>query len=505
MKNEEKSPSKHVFKHLFIITFFASILLLCVVMGFNREVNYILLIVIVAVSCIVSFFYGRSKQPDQWIELFDTEHNYSIYKTLLDIFRRNMPELITITIIGIIFLFIFAFLLEGYSKIKPSSLAPITIGLLLSFASVIITVVGMFYAFLAERRAHKSEKMSEKSLKKSIELLAEKGDFLEHFSGFINRINRKLDEDKRGIISDVSLDQKNEEYFYHIKCMFLTPFLAHAGVTANNKAMFDSFYRFQANIEKLIESNFCEVKILTLDPEKLVKWYAQIQWIEEVKKKIEEIRSSISDDKEKDKVSFRKSFGDVDKKKVVENVKKTLVEEKGLGFLKMTGDLGEVSSFSLLKNQYSAKYSGTKADNQPKLKIFHTDYIPFQIFLVMKRKSVSTNTNPTDTERSGVEELEGKFVVLTFVGDRTYLELIKDIIKDQHYRNGGIDDLLINLHSAFYSEDPRICKILNNHFDHYWDASESDKHYPRVDDNLWENVNLYDEDCLTEGCKSSNL
>ena len=50
--------------------------------------------------------------------------------------------------------------------------------------------------------------------------------------------------------------------------------------------------------------------------------------------------------------------------------------------------------------------------------------------------------------------------------------------------DGGIKNLLQNLHSAFYSEDPRLCEILNNHFKHYF-KKEKTKHYPDIDPNLW--------------------
>ncbi len=484
--NDNKVSTDRVYLRLVIMLVTASVILLAIVIGFDRVVNYGLLLVIVPVSYITGLIYGRSKQPNQLITVFSAKHNYSIYRTFIDVFRRNVGEVIMITLIGIICLLCFAFYLEGYSKINPTSLAPTTIGILLSFASVIITIVGMFYAFLAERRAHESENMSRDSLKESKKLLEEKGDFIEHFSGFINRINRKLAPEHNGIISDIC--NSDEEYFYEIKCMFLTPFLGHAGITSSNRELHRSLNRFQSHMNELIESTFCDVKILSLDSKPLVKWYAQIQWIEEVKKKLNYIMTRDN--------NYDATFLDLtenDKMEVITNVKKTLESEKGLGVLKMDDGKSEIKSFSTIKEHYKANYSGTKAGS-PKLKIYHTDYIPFQLFLVMKRKK-NTNADP-----------EGKFVVLTFVGDKTYYELIKDMSKGEHPRNGGIDDLLTNLHSAFYSEDPRICKILNNHFEHYWEASEHNKHYPDVDDELWKDCSIYKEkDCLPEECLPANF
>lgn len=489
----EKINASNVYLSLTIILLAASIALLCVINGSSRAVTYGLLFVIVPIAYIVGLIYGRSRINNRVVNILDTEHNYSIFRTFIDVFFKNSGEIIIITLICIVTLLLLAFFMEEYSKINPTSMAPTMIGLLLSLISVIVTIVGMFYAFLAEKRAHQSEEMSKRSLEKSIELLADKGDFIEHFSGFINRINKKLDPKMSGsILSDIN--NIDEEYNYDIKCMFLTPFLGHAGITPTNKELHRSLSRFQSFMNELIESNFCKVKILSLGGEQLVKWYAQIQWIEEIKKKF----NKISEERglEKKSISFL-DLTDEDKHDVISSVINNLITQKGTGVLKMNDGKSEVQSFSTLKEQYKANYSREK-ENGNKLEIFHSNYIPFQIFLVMRKK--------VESDSDDYKNDDGKFVVLTFVGDKTYYELIKDMTKGQHPRNGGIDDLLTNLHSAFYSEDPRICKILNNHFEHYWDASDRNHHFPNVDDELWQNTNIYKcEDCLPKECLPTNV
>ncbi|NCB43219.1 MAG: hypothetical protein EOM59_11440 [Clostridia bacterium] len=485
--NTKKIAASKNFLVLIIILFGSFITLLCVINGSDRAITYGLLFIIVPIVYITGVIYGRSHIKNRVVKILDTSHDYSIFRTFIDVFFRNSGEILLITIICIVLLLTLAFFMEDRSKINPTSMAPTTIGLLLSLVSVIVTIVGMFYAFLAEKRAHQSEKMSRKSLEKSIELLADKGDFIEHFSGFINRINKKLDPKSGGILSDIN--NIDEEYHYDIKCMFLTPFLGHAGITPSNGELHKSISRFQSFIHELIESSFCRVKILCLGGEQLVKWYAQIQWIEEVKKKFNSISESQNIDKKL--VSFA-NLTDEDKIEIITSVIDNLTTQKGTGVLKMDDGKSEVRSFSTLKEYYRTNFSGIKGDKN-KLEIFHSNYIPFQIFLVMKRKIEQTEDDYKNNS--------GKFVVLTFVGDKTYYELIKDMTRGEHPRNGGIDDLLTNLHSAFYSEDPRICKILNNHFEHYWDASDKNHHFPDVNDELWADRDIYNsEDCLPKEC-----
>ena len=96
-----------------------------------------------------------------------------------------------------------------------------------------------------------------------------------------------------------------------------------------------------------------------------------------------------------------------------------------------------------------------------------------------------------DMDVNGNYVEESKFVVLSFVGDKTYSSLI-DQMKENPKNiatNGGIKNLLNNLHSAFYSEDPRLCDILNTHFKHYFNKEKS-TYFPDIAPNLWENNSI---------------
>lgn len=445
-------------------------------MGVNRDVNVVIVIILMTITYCLATYLERANKNNPYINAFDAEHNSSILYTLKAVFLRNVLEIFGLTCIGTLLLLIFTFWVEHDSKINSNSLSPTIIGLSLSIVSVMITIVGMFYAFLAEKRAHQSEQKSQQSLDASNKLLEEKSVFLDGFSGFINRINGKLNPHNNGIIADIT--NSSEEYHYKINCMFLTPFLGHAGITSDNMKLHRSLYELQSYMNQLIESNFAEVKMLCLDERSLVNWYAQIQWIEEVKKTEYAKFKDISPDT---------------KRILLETVLNDLQNKKGGGSLQMNNDASEVESFSSFKNKYQAKYDGKK-DGIPKLQICHTSYIPFQLFLVMKHK----NRSKGDTNiKSG--NLEGKFVVLSFVGDKTYFELIKDMTEGKHDIKGGIENLLDNLHAAVYSEDPRMCKILYDHFEHYWDDCKYIKHYPDVDDSAWTKLS---KDCLPPTCFS---
>jgi len=131
------------------------------------------------------------------------------------------------------------------------------------------------------------------------------------------------------------------------------------------------------------------------------------------------------------------------------------------------------------------------------------------MFLVLRRqdkKDIKVEQLEESSRRIKPEE-EGKFVVLTFVGSKTYFKLIEDIVKNEPSVSeiGGMESLLTSLHVGFYSEDSGICDILNNHFEHYWVDKRVNKelnnpHYPEVESTFWKNINFKDEKCLPKEC-----
>ncbi|MBV6506577.1 MAG: hypothetical protein ILNGONEN_02158 [Syntrophorhabdaceae bacterium] len=436
------------------------------------------LFLIIVTSFVVGFLLSIFVFRKENLENLVSSQNLMISQTLWHILKENIWEFILLFAVILLVLFNLATWIEDINRTSPSSLAPTLISLFLALFSIMIAIIEIYYSFL-------SEKKSDDTLKNSTALLNERGDFLEHFTGFINRINRKI-EGPGGVLDDVNVEQRNEKHYYFIKCMFLTPYLGHAGLTSSNKEIFDSYQKFQTNIGMLINNPYCHVQLLTLTPEKIISWYAQILWVEYAKIEMAKIRKPLSE------------FTTQERQKINEEVRKTLLTQKGLGSLQMDDNYGAALSFTDLSNRYQSTYGGYK-DNQQKLKkleICHTDYIPFQLFLVMKPKITNLEEFPSDTafEKNEFGEIieEGKFVVLTFVGDKTYYALIDDMLVGTHSpsRNGGIDDLLKNLHSAFYSEDPRICNILNNHFNHYWTTTDPVEHFPKVSLDDWQKIDV---------------
>ncbi len=404
--------------------------------------------------------------------------------TTFQILWKNKVELVLVTIIVTVVLFVFAGWLTDFSRASQDTLVTALIGFIFTIVSIVITAFGMHYAFLAES--------------KSDQLLQEKADFVEHFSGFINRINSKIGG-KGGILSSIDSTKKYEKHFYFIKCMFLTPFLGHAGLTIKDERSFKSFVEFKQNIERLIFSNKCEVKILTLSPEKLVSWYSQIQWIRLANEANEDVKLQ-------GKEVFRRNRN-------VEVVRAIAMEADEYKF-EMSRSKQQVPSFKNLCDYFATAYGGTKqtgSETFRQLEICHTDYIPFQMFLVTEAELKESELFPEKYEfvkTDGRFNEVGRFVAITYVGQETYSALINDILLAQNpsLRNGGIPDLLRRLHAGFISEDPRLCNMLNQHFNHYWEdlpdkerphRQQHHPHFPRYNDCPWTPLNI--EKYIPEG------
>jgi hypothetical protein len=476
-----------------LLLFFLTLLLLPSIADHTFRMRYFVLVLLSVILLSLGFLLSYIIHGRSILSNFSSSQDLTIIQTFVHIIKENSLEtalFVIFTVLAIIFSYI-TNLPKKIEDLLSIQFVPVVMAGLITLASIIITIIGMYYAFLAERK-------SAQTLKNSSDLLNERADFLEHFSGFINRINRKI-EGPGGMIEDVSNEQKSEKHYFFIKCMFLTPFLGHAGITEKNIEMFQSYMKLQKNMERLINNPFCEVKILTLKPKEIVGWYTQIQWIEQVKEEMKEKKHIKPED------SFFKHLEN-DKTVIINRVREVIINKKGCGPLLIKDEnkvvCGPVASFTELCEFYRKHFKGSK------LEICHADYIPYQLFLVTKpvienpRKFPDSDSFKLDDNKEIVEN--GRFVVLSYVGDRTYLELIKDIVNNSYpilKDRGGIDDLLNKLHSAFYSEDPRVCNILNNHFKHYWDYGGPDKtnlHYPVVGKDLWEiDISGY----LPDGCR----
>jgi hypothetical protein len=424
--------------------------------------NTILFIAMV-ISLGVGFFVATFAFTRRVLERspLSTESGVMISPTLWFILKEHLVECVLfLVIIGFLSCNLAAWM-ENMSKMTPTSFGPTYIAMFVALVSTLVTTVGMHYAFLAERN--------------SAALLSEKADFLDDFAGFIRRINRKIDE----IRNDIREDQQNEQHYYFVKCMFLTPFLGHAGLTPDNKSLHNDYDRFRKNIAALVNNPNCEVKILTLEPKRLIEWYYQIAWVDEAQRQ-------------------KKPGGQLTEEELArihQAVLASLREKKGTGAMRMEGGTVTVDSFSDLCATYEKDFAGD-TQKPVKLEVCHIKHIPFQLFLVTRPVIKNPDKFPS---RDSFKKYEGTdlpvengcFLVLSFVGDRTYYNLIEDMRQGgTQLGNGGVDGLLRDLHSAIYSDDPRMCRILNNHFMHLWDTTRTHPHYPMVQSDLWNNISV---------------
>jgi len=498
-----------------IIILLLSILTLCYIFAYDFKITiwhfFISTLVAFIVGIAFKFLYDHDykfSKSDEFIEDGKHQIQSKISDTIKLIFTQNFGEFIFLSVILTLVLVLIGALIENIKYVNPDSLTPTIITLLLSLFSVMVTVLGMHYAFLAERRARFAEENSQK-------LLEEKGQFLPHFSGFIQRINRKINC-TNGLLID--LQQEIETNFYFVKCMFLTPFLGHAGITSGNISMARNINTFQSGISSLIQNPCCNVSMIIPEPESLVRWYAEIQWVEIIdkmqslmaKKDTKIFRHTISktfpelgdinDELFKKFYDLMKDFIDWKKKnknyneinnEIIKKLLKIIVLKKSKESLGIFNEKSELITYVKSFKDFSEEY---KINFENKLQISFSNSIPFQMFLVTRPIIEKPHLFPNEEsfrKKDGNIEEEGKFVVVSYVGDKTYSSLIEQIKRDESgiTTNGGIKNLLQNLHSAFYSEDPRLCEILNNHYKHYFD-SENSKHFPEIDPAFWENEKL---------------
>lgn len=437
------------------------------------------------------------------------------------VIRDQHFTLFITTLLLALLIFTFSLFTYGELDIKNDSLSPLFISFAATMLSFLVTSLSLHYAFLAERKANEAQENSKK-------LIEEKAELLNGFEGFINRIIRKIGDTNQGIISNINQSKKSfenpeeisEKHFYYINCMFLTPFLGHASLTDYDYEAYKRFNIMDGKLRELIISEFCNVDILIPTQDKIVSWYSQILWVEEVKKRENLLTNSkkrnqtlIIEDEIKSKFDFvsypttnanngtkdKLKYSDLskdEKLQILQIVKNKLNRQKGpkQAVLTMQGNNNhEVMSFSNICDEFKKLYVNKK------LRISHNDYIPFQMFLVMKPKNIYHPTlfpdeNAFKKNKNSKLELEGEFFVISFVGIDTYKKLIKEIMSPA-YNNlretgiSGLDGLLNNLHSAIYSEDKHMCQILFNHFVHYWNKTDDNNHYPHVNDGKWSDLN----------------
>lgn len=329
--------------------------------------------------------------------------------------------------------------------------------ILVAFAGVFFTIAAMHYAFQAERN--------------SVLILEQRGFFLGNFLHFIRRVNRKLDQ----VYGDIRRDHDREKPCYVVKCMVLTPFLGYAGLCEDNAELYDQCEKFVGSIEDLCSTNGrCLIQMLTLEEEELLSWYSHIQWVERAK---------------------GQELNKGDNSTLIEEMLDAVVSDlvrKGVQGFQIKRSPRPVRSFKALVNHW-ANLSAHWQARDDRLRVGLLKALPFQCLLVSRielkdaSKLPETSAYVTDEMTGELAELE-QYVILSFVGSETYRSFrVNRFRRPDIPHEKGIQGLLDDLHASIYSEDPNLCKILNNHFRELWRLVDKDAghSYPAIADEHW--------------------
>lgn len=447
---------RRILLELFIIL--ASLSIITTVYQFEKATRTfgILIMVVGALFFGIIVMYILFKKDEMKNE-FHSKNDQLITYVIGRVFGDNILELFISSGIALLIIFNLAVYLSKLIEVYPDSVTPLVIAIFISTLSVGISIIGIYYAYLAEQKAERARKNSKK-------LLDERGAFLNDFLGFINRINRKIStsDDKDNFDSiykdAVSLKNGNENYLIRIKCMFLTPFLGHAGLTINDKAVYKAFVDLQTSLDYYIRNPFCEVLILTPEPKKIFEWYRKIIWFEELK-------NIVKDQKCKYYKDLDNKILDLLKKYVIDKMDKKFINgesdhEKGRKYLK---------SYEHLVEYYKSRYSEEKiiSDDIKLKKVQFANYnnIPYQMVLV----TICPDIHDRQREQS-------QFAIITYVGYDTYNQVKKSLVQKKcMIDKTGIHSLLTKLHSAFYISDMKHCDMLNNQYNNIWNVLKKEK------------------------------
>jgi hypothetical protein len=391
-------------------------------------------------------------------------NEHSVTYFTFTVLRKHPIEIISIFIILIILSLLFIH--EKFSN--HTKYFEIIIGFSLSIFSILTGILGMYFAFLAEDKSNK--------------LLDQRSSFFEGFKHFLEILNKEiLDENlpnrpKKYELYKSEPDNKNVTSFYVYKFILLTPFLGHAGIplknshTLNKKKVEDIYTqheRFMDGIRELSNYYNCLVQFTIPTVDQIFRWYGLIQFLENLKNKL----------------SGKKTI----KEQIDNDLFSNEIFEKTKNFLYQIGNMDniETQNSNKLKSfrQYIDYWKGENTKNI--LYTFRKD-IPFQGLIVVKYES---NFPITENKASKIiEAIKNKNINVPFLGKLKEIELESyiSLVGSSTFKNVfnnltlvgsrnhtmGLNDLFTKLHSTFKSEDPRMLKILNNHYSEIWNVLE---------------------------------
>jgi len=368
----------------------------------------------------------------------------------------------------------------------------------LSILSIVIGILGMYFAFSAEE--------------KSNELLQDRASFSPGLLNLLNKMNvlfesftNQIHEDYFHIESKERLQELNnpfkprfirnasiEEFsdFYYIKLLLLTPFFGHAGFILKDEIdfgdktnekflkslqqnLFNEFNRLQKNIKHFKKFKNCKVVIITPPINHVAEWYAHIHLIETLKR-LEKINNN-TQSLEKIVIEQWENI-----KTSIETYYKKISSES-------VEDLNNntIRSFDALRKEYQQTFTPSKFKNRIgglPLVFSHRVNLPFQGLIVTKVVNANNSIDELNKNFSNEtsirieEEVIGTSISL--VGSSLYEKVAENLFDGGlKSSNLGLEGLINDLHSAFHSYDYRMMNIINNHFNQFWNL-KAVSHFP---------------------------
>jgi len=320
--------------------------------------------------------------------------------------------------------------------------------LLLTCVGVGVGAVAMHHAFQAHQDAFAAKDRAET-------LYQDRVHYLEGFDGFLRRIHALVrvqpddpTEDDRTVSqrSDVWRAFDLDDLCVDLDCIFLTPFLGHAGISATEtptpetEELVRLFEHVRKELLFVARQEGATVRIVTLKPNAMMSWYAQIL--------------AVNASRKMTKRSPDETLDQWWQQTQIDIAAELPGRLWGAGI-----EVGRHTIFSF--NKYMQEYANG-AEEGANLEIRQSDTLPFQLFLVHPHKKADLH----------LRMLGDCHALVTYVGSDTYAALLRRLIQpgDAAGPPRDVNYLLDKLHACHHSQDPRVCQMLLEHFNNLWEA-----------------------------------
>jgi hypothetical protein len=427
------------------------------------------------VSCLVLLFYARVGY-DRY-RLLRRPEKADVFQTAAQIVGGNALVIASLVFIlmciaCLIFFGVFE-LLPGVPERSLEEQFELRIGAAFNWAlAAFLTLIGLAVSALAMHYAFRAEHSAEEARKNSESLLHERSSYLTGFQHLLARTNSLLDPSDASRAEVWRLLAERSTHV-EIKCMFLTPFMGHAGLIDKNTGPYqypekprsraamdlneDAFHRFESlrkNLLAVARHDYGHVKMITLTPQALAQWYAEVlvlnasyDWSSECPKRFGESNYW--------EAALQEAHAILERKLGRDCIRVPVKKEVG-------GETKQVDEQVLHLNGLLENLAGDLSEAGDHHQIRKLEALPFQFLLIYP------------VTKEGDKSPQGRTdALITFVGSNTYHEILTRLRNPQDTAVGSysIFDLLHGLHSCYHSEDKAFCEMLNQHFENYWAAA----------------------------------